>query len=485
MLKIKTINILSYLGAFLIIESLSFLASGNSSLTVIIFGLLVAFAWGLSWYRLELGLLLVLGELFIGSMGHLFVLPVGSFNISLRLALWLGVMIPFIVKFIWQLIKHRQQSSFYLAFQNFSFRKQFLVLAGFVLVGLLNAVFRGQAPGFIFQDFNAWLYFFLLLPLIIIFSRDNSQDFFRRLQEIFLAGVIFLSLKTLFFLFVFTHNLAIAPEIYTWLRRTLMAEITPTLSSWPRIFIQGQIFSGVAFFLALSQISRSKLNWRTVLLAAISLSTLLISFSRSFWVATIITLIFSLIFAGVSVSWRQAGKMFLAFCLSAIIGFSFIYLTAIFPYPTPGKFSADFAARLKNNGEPALASRWSLLPVLAREIVREPVLGQGFGATVTYYSQDPRVLASSPSGEYTTFAFEWGYLDLWLKLGILGLGAYLFVIFSLLRAGLKKPGPLVFGLGASLIFLAITNLFTPYLNHPLGIGIIVLSSCLIRQDRVY
>lgn len=485
MLKTKAINILSYLGAFLIIESLSFLASGSSSLNVAIFSLLVIFAWVLSWYRLELGLLLVLGELFIGSMGHLFVLPVGSFNISLRLALWLGVMIPFIIKFGWQLVKRRQQSQVYLAFKNFSFRKQFLVLAVFVLVSLLNAVLRKQVPSLIFQDFNAWLYFFLLPPLIIVFSRDSAKTFFKHLQTVFLAGVIFLSLKTLLFLFVFTHNLAIAPEIYTWLRRTLMAEITPTLSSWPRIFIQGQIFSGVALFLALWQINRFKFNWGTVFLAAISLSTLLVSFSRSFWVAAIITLIFSLVVAGISISWRQAGKMFLIFCLSMIIGFSLIYLTAVFPYPTPGKFSADFAARLKSNGEPALASRWSLLPVLGREIIREPILGQGFGATVTYHSQDPRVLASSPSGKYTTFAFEWGYLDLWLKLGILGLGAYLFLIFSLLRAGLKKPELFSLALGAALVFLAVTNLFTPYLNHPLGIGIIVLSSCLIRQDRVY
>jgi len=146
-------------------------------------------------------------------------------------------------------------------------------------------------------------------------------------------------------------------------------------------------------------------------------------------------------------------------------------------------------ARTNNNNDAAVASRWSLLPVLMKTISREPLLGQGFGSTITYFSQDPRVLQNNPGGEYTTYAFEWGYLSMWLKIGFIGLLVYLLFLLKLikdsLRLALKTNNYLFFALPAGVLFLVFTNIFTPYLNHPLGIGFIIISSCLIWLNRVY
>jgi O-antigen ligase len=80
-------------------------------------------------------------------------------------------------------------------------------------------------------------------------------------------------------------------------------------------------------------------------------------------------------------------------------------------------------------------------------------------------------------------------LEIWLKIGLLGLAAYFLFLGRLIagarRLGAKTGNNLWFGASAGLIFLAITNVFTPYLNHPLGIGVLLLSSCLIYADRVY
>jgi O-antigen ligase len=168
-----------------------------------------------------------------------------------------------------------------------------------------------------------------------------------------------------------------------------------------------------------------------------------------------------------------------------------IYLVVAFPYwqTQSADFSSSFLARADSGNDAAVASRWSLLPVLLKEIVREPFFGQGFGSTVTYHSQDPRVLQSNPGGSYTTYAFEWGYLSLWLKLGLLGLGAYLLFLWQLTadswKIGCRTKNYIFLALPAGIIFLAVTNAFTPYLNHPLGIGFLVLSSCLIWPDKVY
>jgi len=484
-------NLFIYLGIFLVIEVFSFLALTSPGLNQVLFGLLVLFCLGISFYKLEYGLLMALTELFVGSMGHLFVLPLGGIQLPIRMAIWLVVMAVFSIKFISQLIKEGRRSQYLSSLKNFEYKNYFGFLALFIVIGIINAYFRGHALNLIFSDFNAWLYWLLLIPAISVYAEKGGEEkiVWKNLQAVFLASVIWLSLKTLFLLFVFTHNLSFAPDIYIWLRKTLVGEMTPTLSGWPRIFIQGQIYSGIAFFLAFFISLKKYKNIINFFLAALFSSVILISFSRSFWVGLVIALIFSLIVVWRFYSWRKALSSALWFIVSFTAGFILIYLVAIFPYPTPGSFNADFLNRVSNNNEAALASRWSLLPVLTKEIKKEPFLGQGYGATITYFSRDPRVLEKNPSGEYTTYAFEWGYLDLWLKIGLLGLLAYLLLIFQLVKRslayGYKDRSWFLLGFGAGIIFLAATNFFTPYLNHPLGIGILLVGACLIRRDGVY
>lgn len=498
MFKSKNNRIFIFIGLFIIVDLLSYFALIFSGLNQSIFILLALICLALSLYKLEYGVLMVLAELLIGSMGHMFVFPLGNYQLPIRMALWGVVMMIFAGRFIWQLIKNKNKGEYFKKLKNFSAKKYFLLLALFVFISLVNALLRGHALGLIFSDFNAWLYWLLLLPAIVVYSRDSEEgeqkNTFNNLKTIFLSGAIFLSLKTLFLIYIFTHDLNFSSEVYSWLRKTLVGEMTPTLSGWPRVFIQGQIFSGVALFLVFwSNLKNNKNKLENIgrlLLAALFFSSILISFSRSFWAGMAGAIAFSFFIIWRVYSFRKAIiSMFWLFA-SMIIGFALIYSVAIFPYPTKGEFNANFIERVSGNkSEPALASRWSLLPVLGKEIKKEPFFGQGYGATVTYFSQDPRVLQNNPTGEYTTYAFEWGYFDLWLKLGLFGLLAYLLLIIYLVKEavinGRRDNNLVLFGLGAGIIFLALTNFFTPYLNHPLGMGILIIGACLIQKDRVY
>lgn len=488
--KINFSRLLVLVLAFLAVSGLSFLSflwpPLNHYLVVIFFLAALAFAS----YDLEYGLLIVFAELFIGSLGHLFFWNISGFFFSVRTVLWLAIMLAFSVHLIWQLLRLGQASPYWQKIRRFPFINYFLFFFAYLALALLNGFWRGHSLVVIFSDFNAWLYFSLLFPAIVIYYQSSSVVR-RRLVTIFLAAAVWISLETLALVFSFTHALGVAPEIYSWLRRMIIGEVTPTLTGWPRIFIQGQIYPAIAFlFLFFSNLDQTGKRERLVgvLAGGLFLSAVMVSFSRSFWVAMIIALLFSFFLIGKFFR-RQLFSSLIWVVAVAAFSFALVYAVAVFPYPQPGAFKADFLSRLSSRNDAALASRWSLLPVLGGAVSQEPFLGQGFGATLSYYSRDPRVLENNPSGLYTTYAFEWGYLDLWLKLGALGLVLYLLVWFRVLKSAWpnKKKVANWFSLGAisAALFLLTTHIFTPYLNHPLGIGCLLLGSCLIFEDRVY
>ncbi|MEK9158429.1 MAG: hypothetical protein AAB673_00295, partial [Patescibacteria group bacterium] len=104
--------------------------------------------------------------------------------------------------------------------------------------------------------------------------------------------------------------------------------------------------------------------------------------------------------------------------------------------------------------------------------------------------QDPRILKTSPTGDYTTYAFEWGWLDLWLKLGVIGLLVYLGLIWEIFKVGfstisykLQATSYMSFGLLMTLVALVVIHNFTPYLNHPLGLGWLIFTGLFLERNR--
>jgi hypothetical protein len=133
----------------------------------------------------------------------------------------------------------------------------------------------------------------------------------------------------------------------------------------------------------------------------------------------------------------------------------------------------------------AAESRWNLLPVLMKKIGQTPILGSGFGATVTYKTEDPRILAQNPSGLYTTYAFEWGWLEHWIKFGILGIPVMLWLLLSVAWRTWKTDGEwwIRAGFVSSLAALGVIHVFTPYLNHPLGFGFLLAAEGWVTANR--
>jgi len=462
----------------------------------------------LTLYKLEYGLYIALAELFIGSKGYLFFLSIGDFTLSIRIAFWLVIMSVWAGRMISRIISRQTLNSSCSCFslKHGHVLPYFLFLFFFIFWGAINGFLHDNAFSDIFLDFNGWLYFSLIFPLcdIFVFAPVNkktktAQTSFpaKDLMNIFMAAAVWLSTKALFLLFVFSHNMVgLTTEIYRWVRLTGVGELTQMQGGFYRIFFQSQIFVLAGFFIVLSLIAgharkdgwRNKKIYALAAIACLLLSSILVSLSRSFWAGFLA----GLVFFAVYLFWRYNRKtalqtgIFLAGLAAASL--LLIFITVKFPYPNPlGGFStADLLTNraVQIKGEAAVSSRWNLLPELWKKIQREAVFGQGFGTKVTYESNDPRIRETSTTGAYTTYAFEWGWLDIWLKLGIIGLLTYLLILFNITFITAKilknQDDDLLAGLAFGLIVITAVNVFSPYLNHPLGIGYLILVATILE-----
>ncbi len=471
-------ELLSFLGYYF--QIINFLAFFGLAILILI----------LTLRRLEYGVYLLLAELFIGSFGYLFYFEAGGLKISLRLALWLVVMSVWLARTVLQWIKTKKLAvDFFLS----SYFYYFLALFIFIAWGAVNGLINKNLTGNVFFDFNNWLYFLLIFPLYEIARDENNLKI---IKQIFLASVSWLSLKTIILAYFFSHSFDFFNlDLYRWVRLSGAGEITQVVPGFSRIFMQSHIFVLIGFFIILFTIIRhinesNKQYTLYLILNTLYISAIIISFSRSFWLG---------LAAGGLVIWliaifklKISFKQFIIFnslvLLSIIFSLSLTAAAIKFPYPAPTA-GFDAASVLSERatsltGEAGASSRWQLLTPLLEKIKTAPLLGRGFGATVTYRSNDPRVLESNPNGLYTTYAFEWGWLDVWLKLGLFGLLAYLALFARIIINGLKNGSALALGLAAGLIVLAAVNVFSPYVNHPLGIGYLILASFIIDSTTL-
>jgi hypothetical protein len=342
------------------------------------------------------------------------------------------------------------------------------------------AIFRHNNWGLIYADFNAWL-FFLYAGLFIDAIHEMPDK--KLLKPVVLTACAYIGVKTILLFYSFTHLLTINPTLYDWVRDTRWAEVTLVAGNLFRIFSQAQIFlvAGGLLMLPLVVLSK-KIDWHLFFIVAMLNAATLICLSRSNWLGvlagTLIVLIIIIIhritrsLVWISL-WR---KLWLV-----ILSFTIFYAILYFPIPNVLGLQADQALkdRLQFNAA-AVTSRISQLAPLSKAISQHPIIGSGWGTTITYQTEDPRLLKQTIDGRYTTYAFEWGYLDIILKIGLAGLTAYMFFIWSIAKQLWKSVinsqelKPLTMGGLAVLTGLLITNIFSPYLNHPLGIGIILL-----------
>lgn len=445
------------LTAIILIEAASFaffqnpLATSLSAAIVLIAVLIIALK------NPAYGLIILLAELIIGSQGYLLWLGESENRLSLRIALWIVVMAVWFVR----------QKHLLAELKHWPYRWSFFSLVAMIVLAALIGFLFNNEPTLIFTEAKRWVYLAALIPLSLVFKDKATREL---LWPVIGAALLWVALKTLLTVYIFSHGFAIIEVFYQWTRFNLLGEITPLTNGFSRVFLQSQVFAIPAFLISLSLFLR-KHKALDAIAAALFLAVILTSLSRSFWVGTLAGLTVMALAALITLR-PKLSKIIKSLGASLIVAFGgilILFLIVRFPLPEPtSEINASLFKDRATGFEAAAASRWALLPVMGEALKKSPLLGYGLGKELTYKTSDPRVLQHTPDGLYKTNAFEWGWLDIWLKLGLLGLAAYIWFLIIL-----AKHLDIV-GLGA-LAALVILHIFTPYLNHPLGFGYLALA----------
>lgn len=478
------------------------------------FVVVVVVALVLSLKKLEWGLGIVFVELIVGSFGQMFSVSLGGTSLSIRVALFVVVMGVYAMQTLRGFLYPPRGSSANLQglwlFVKSKMGLWYVALAVVIVYATINGFMRNSFDNTFF-DLNNWLYFLYVLPVVsLIYKQEaRSQRFTAHDDQLpnstqstgveiaitlFTASITVLAVKTILLEYFFAHQIpGTIKMLYQWTRDFRFGEITFYTQNFYRVFLQSHIWLLVGFFVLLvditiniSNILITKFrNYRWIIFLLFLITTaLIISFSRSLWVSWV----FGIGMMGLLLLFRQKWQFLKILkwgsgvvCLM-IVAVAFIFALINIPPVITDEGLGTLLSERVTVIEEAGSSRLNLLQPLWMEIKKNPIMGSGFGTTVTYNSVDLRnlVATAGASGEYTTYAFEWGYLDLLLKFGFFGTTVYVgFLMFLLHRlyAQMKfsiTNFQLSMGLLISLGTLIVVHIFTPYLNHPLGIGFIVL-----------
>ncbi|MFA7662316.1 MAG: O-antigen ligase family protein [Patescibacteria group bacterium] len=497
-------NLKTLVPFFVLVELASFLAYCHSWVNVSIFGLIVLTALFLSLKKPIFGLYIVFAELILSSKGYFFFLDLGDFAMSLRIALFGIVFLVWIIKFFQAWSAQYRQTKIvwqipagFLKIWQHKIGRGYLLLGIVIVWGIVWGLIQKNSLTNVFLDFNNWLYFLLIIPFVDWFDKKSQLNNF--LQLLF-AGTIVLFIETILISYIYSHQYpALMIALFRWTTDFGIGEISQYMLGFYRVFIQSQVFVLATFFISLAllliqKFQQGKSLWSKYLFIFICAgTTLLISFSRSYWVGIFVGVIALLIILKIKFNFRFS-QIFKSLGLLIIIAiFNFVLVFGVInlpPQKQPLNLAYLFGNRLLQGGA-AGQSRISQLEPLKQEILKSPLIGHGFGQTITYQSFDPRQMTeANPEGWYTTYAFEWGYLDMILKFGIVGLLIYLFLIFNVVRLTWTKiktslfekqndKAGLIFGLVLGLTAIVVTHIFSPYLNHPLGIGYLIFLNSIL------
>ena len=462
-------SILIAISLIVLLEGSSLLAFFHPHTEVYSLVLFAIIAALLTYRKLEYGLFLICGELIISSFGRM----LSHETLSLRMLLF------FIVLLVWS-IKHVPTSTsgrkeLAKRFHRSVISSPLFILLIILAIAFQHGVFAGRDFMTIFKDANGYAFLLLFIPVTTMKFSPHVLPQLIRFSSIALSWLI---IKSLIIFTYFTHVTQpfFDSWFYVWLRDMRVAEITPYGDGLVRVFLQSHIFLALAFLILMTLPKRYWPKHFAKLLIGVT-SVILMSLSRSMWLGVGCAVVILLGWLIYRKKFSLVKRVTVIGVTSVLLGFVVLHALYILPFGVSedrAPLHTLFAQRVQAiDSEVAAASRWEQLPILWNAVKEKPILGHGFGKSLEIKNPHDASIVED------RVAFEWGWFDLWIKAGVLGVLAYIWLLYNILKKIYRLQLPkghcqIKRGLLCAIIALIIINIFTPYLNHPLGMSVLAM-----------
>lgn len=468
-----TKNIPFFLAIFFTLRLLSWTLIDHPLIEGVIVFCLVMYTALLYFQHPKFAWYMVLGELVLGGSGHLLEL----WTLSLR------TLMVYTFLFLWAVHS--------LAVKEYRYRLRiphwlFYSIAPlflFVIISGINGIIQHHPIANIIRDMIPFTYLFLLLPAYHLFDIHNNVHPPRYLIALLIGGILGTALYSLILFFLFSFGIEhLHDPFYNWIRDVGAGKITDMGTGFFRVVFPEHLLLPVAVLvtssLLLNKHKKHHHIWYVTLAAA--LLVLVLNFSRAYLLGILVGFIVLL--------YRHNVKRWIQVAFLNLVLFLGIFFT-LHLIGSGGQSLGLSLLGIRTQSfiqpqiEESTYTRMSLLSPIITMTQNAPLLGQGLGASLTFYNPISNAYV-------TTTQFDWGYLELWAELGIFGL---LNIILLLLCITIETIihirrcndfYDLHVGILAAIVALSVIAIFAPVFSHVLGIVLIVCFLALIAKSSV-
>ena len=330
----------------------------------------------------------------------------------------------------------------------------------FVVVGLsaLHGYLTGHGLKAVFSDAVPYLFFLYYYPL-----RDASKHsefkkiIFNALPAAILGNGFFILLTISGFS---TGFFILQDSFYHWYRDVALGKITEVGLGFYRLVLNEHLLLAPLILYFFYRLINKKGKFRfDISLLSILFFILSFNLTRGYLLGMAIGTLF--LISGTN--WKR----WLFYSVAAIFSFTIIFSASHLLSTRGQSFGWEiFGLRLQSVARPQIEnsalSRMLLLPKILEKIQSAPLLGSGLGGTVTVYSPIFK-------NEITTSHFDWGYLEILVEMGIIGLmvwGVWITIFLWQIRLRKDQTGRYLF---SALTAILIINITSPALFHVMGV----------------
>jgi len=334
----------------------------------------------------------------------------------------------------------------------------------YVIVGIsaLRGYYLGHDPRLIFSDSLPYLFFLYYYPLRELLIQKN---FINIAFNALVASVIGNAIFILFTITAYSSEMfIIGDSYYHWYRDVALGKITEVAMGFYRLVLNEQLLlTPIIIFFLYRLINKKGEKWLNIICTICLLFTLGLNLTRIYMVALFVGTIFLCSYN----NWKR----WLTYSLGATLIFILLFISTHL-ITTRGQsigleiFGLRLQSIIKPQIEDSSLSRMLLLPKIWESIKKQPIIGNGLADSISVYSPIFKK-------EISTTNFDWGYLELWDELGIIGLLVWLsLVAFSLKRLYQSKIANKEI-YASMIVSLLIINLTSPALFHVMGVVFVV------------